>query len=218
MTFRAWMLGLGLILLGASASPIPAEERSKWEFELLPYAWIPGQFGTLNVKGRTAPIDVSVREGLEIATGGNAFFGTGYLSASYERWSAFVDAFGGYAEVATAQKIPTRFCTLCIASRARLLRAMPHALNRVEDIVLLAEEVVRPAPLRGAARSLPRRRERPADRRAAGDHRGAPPSRVVGACVLPDERPGCDPPRSKLEARRPRCRLHFMPIVGRGRA
>jgi hypothetical protein len=118
MTLRPWTLGFGLMLLGASASAVPAQERSKWEFEFLPYVWIPGQFGTLDVKGRTAPIDVSVRDGLELATGGNAFFAAGYLSASYERWSAFVDAFGGYAEVATVQKIPTRFCTLCIASRA----------------------------------------------------------------------------------------------------
>jgi hypothetical protein len=120
MTLRAWTVGLGLMLLAASASAVPAEESPKWEFEFLPYVWIPGQFGTLDVKGRTAPIDVSVRDGLELATSGNAFLAAGYLSASYDRWSAFVDAFGGYAEVATTQKIPTRFCTLCIAARADL--------------------------------------------------------------------------------------------------
>lgn len=119
MTLRAWTLGLVLVLLMATAG-LADEERSKWEFEVVPYAWIPGQFGTLNVKGRTAPIDVTVKDGLDLATGGNAMFAALYLSASYERWSAFVDSFGGYAEVSTLQKIPTRFCTLCVASKAKM--------------------------------------------------------------------------------------------------
>jgi hypothetical protein len=119
MISRAWMLGLGLMLLGASAG-IAADERSKWEFEFVPYVWIPGNAGTVNVKGRTAPIDVSVRDALDLATSGNAFTGAGYFSLSYDRWSAFVDAFGGFAEESTLEKIPTRFCTLCVAAKADL--------------------------------------------------------------------------------------------------
>jgi hypothetical protein len=115
----AFAVGLGLLLWAGTAA-VAAEEPSKWAFEVLSYAWIPGNFGTLNVKGRTADVDVSVRDALEIATSGDAFFAAGYFSAAYDRWSAFVDSFGGFVEESTVEKIPTKFCTLCIAAKAEL--------------------------------------------------------------------------------------------------
>jgi hypothetical protein len=118
MSWRASTLGVALILLTAGA--VAAEEPSKWEFEFAPYVWVPGTFGTVNVKGRTAIVDTTVKDSLDLATGGNAFVAAGYFSASYDRWSAFFDAFGGYLEESAVEKVPTRFCTLCIAGKADL--------------------------------------------------------------------------------------------------
>jgi hypothetical protein len=112
-------LGL-LLLLIAGVPALAAEEPSKWQFEFNPYAWIPGTFGTVNVRGRTAVLDTTVKDTLDLATSGNAFAAGGYFSASYDRWSTFVDAFGGYLNESTAEKIPTRFCTLCVAATAKI--------------------------------------------------------------------------------------------------
>jgi len=48
----------------------------------------------------------------------------GYLGLHCDRWSTFVDAFGGYAEVAASETIPTRFCTVSVAGKAELREAI----------------------------------------------------------------------------------------------
>jgi hypothetical protein len=112
---------IGLALLALLAGGIAwADERPHWEFEVAPYAWIPGNFGTATVKGRTANIDVSVRDALDLATSGNAFTAAGYFSIAYDRWSVFADAFGGYAEASVSETIPTRFCTASVAGKAKI--------------------------------------------------------------------------------------------------
>lgn len=124
MTTRRTFLASGLLAFGlllcTAARAVAAEEPSKWAFEVLLYGWIPGTFGTLDVKGRTADIDTSVRDALELATSGDAFVAAGYFSAAYDRWSVFLDSFGGYEELDTVEKIPTKFCTLCIAAKAEV--------------------------------------------------------------------------------------------------
>jgi hypothetical protein len=124
MSLRGCTLGLVLMLLGARTPSVAAEETSaepsKWAFEVLPYAWLPGNFGALTVAGRTAIIDVTVKDLVDLATDGDALAAGGYFSVAYDRWSAFLDAYGGYANLNTTQKIPTRFCTLCIAAKAKL--------------------------------------------------------------------------------------------------
>jgi len=123
---KRWMLGLALALLAvgtpwrAAAEEPSKEEPSKWQFEFAPYAWIPGTHGTVNVKGRTAVIDTTVHDALVIATSGHAWVVGGYFSAGYDRWSVFADAWGGYEEVSTTEKVPTRFCTLCLAAKAKI--------------------------------------------------------------------------------------------------
>ena len=119
MTRAAWALALGLLLV-AGAPALAEEEPSKWQFEFLPYVWLPGDFGTVNVRGRTAFLDTTVKDVLDLATSGNAFTAGGYLAASYDRWSTFVDAYGGYGNLSAAEKIPTRFCTLCVAATAKI--------------------------------------------------------------------------------------------------
>jgi hypothetical protein len=110
---------LAFVLLGL-ASPVVAAEPSRWEFEASVYGWIPGNFGTLEVDGRSAAIDATIYDVLHLVFDGDALAGAGWFSARYDRWSAFVDAFGGYAEESVNEKVPTRFCTLCLAATAEL--------------------------------------------------------------------------------------------------
>jgi hypothetical protein len=95
-------------------------EEPRWQFEALPYAWLPGNFGTLDVKGRSVSFATTVRDGIDLATAGNAMFAAGYFSLSRDRWSAFADAFGGYAEESVVENIPTRFCTVSVKTRAEI--------------------------------------------------------------------------------------------------
>ena len=65
MRWTAIVLGVALLGIGVTGLA-RAEEQSSWEFEVVPYAWVPGNFGTVNVKGHTADIDVTVRDGLDL--------------------------------------------------------------------------------------------------------------------------------------------------------
>jgi hypothetical protein len=86
----------------------------------MPYAWIPGNFGSLTVKGRAVAIDVTVKDALDLATSGNAFTAGGYFSLAWNEWSVFVDAFGGYAETSVRESVPTQLCTLDVAAKSKL--------------------------------------------------------------------------------------------------
>ena len=94
------IVAIGLLLL-ASASPAlaaaeqTAEPAAGWQFDVMPYAWIPGMFGSVQVKGRTADIDATIGDVLTVLWHGDAFTVSGYFAARYDRWSAFVDAYGG---------------------------------------------------------------------------------------------------------------------------
>jgi hypothetical protein len=95
---------------GESQSLAADEEPPGWQFEFMPYAWAPGAFGSVRVKGRTADIDVTISDLLTVLWHGDAFAVGGYFAARYERWSAFVDAFGGFENVGSTVHIPTRAC------------------------------------------------------------------------------------------------------------
>lgn len=124
MRWTAWTLGVGLALLAATSDPVAAAEQSGWEsgweYEVAPYGWIFGTFGTLDVRGRSASIDSTIGDTLELVFDGDALAAAGYFSMSHDRWSLFVDAFGGYAEESATAKIPTAFCTACLAATAEI--------------------------------------------------------------------------------------------------
>ena len=118
-----------VVLLLAIATPClaaeeqPAEQQSEdWQFEVMPYAWIPGTFGTIEVKGHTAHADVGMGDVLTLLWHGDAFTAGGYFLARYDPWNAFafLDAYGGFENLHVSQTIPTRFCTVRVSSTARL--------------------------------------------------------------------------------------------------
>src|SRR4029077_13875616 len=82
------------LLLMLAARSVAAEEASPaWQFEVMPYAWIPGTFGSIKVKGRTAAVDTTMGDVLTLLWHGDAFTAGGYFAARYDRWSGFLDAY-----------------------------------------------------------------------------------------------------------------------------
>jgi len=91
-------LASGNACLAAEPSEEESSDTKRWELELFPYVWIPGNFGTLEARGRTAQVDVSVKDSLDLATAGNAFTGSGFFELRYDRLFTYVDGFGGYVD------------------------------------------------------------------------------------------------------------------------
>jgi hypothetical protein len=116
----------GLALLVSASMGVAAEEEPApgWQFDVMPYAWIPGIFGTVSVKGRTANVDIPLGEVLTLLWHGEAFTGGGYFAARYDRWSFFTDAYGGFLNLGVSENIPTKFCTLHAAATLRLKLAL----------------------------------------------------------------------------------------------
>jgi hypothetical protein len=97
-----------------------ADEPAGWQFEVAPYAWIPGTYGTIDVRGRTAHADTGPGEILSLLFKGDALAAGGYFAARYDRWSAFLDAFGGFVKESIIEDVPTRFCTLSIGAKGTI--------------------------------------------------------------------------------------------------
>jgi hypothetical protein len=126
MTLPRALIAVAL-LLAIAAPSFAADEQAQnqqddWQFELLPYAWIPGTFGTVEVRGRTAHVDVTMGDLLTLLWHGDAFAAGGYFLARYDPWNAFafLDAYGGFENVHASETIPTRFCTVTAAATLRL--------------------------------------------------------------------------------------------------
>src|SRR5262245_7025117 len=106
---------LGVILLAGASAALAAEEQTPqpaagWQFDVMPYAWLPDTVATVQVKGRTASVDVTIGDVLTLLWHGDAMTAGGYFAARYDRWSAFVDAYGGFLNAGSSVHIPTRAC------------------------------------------------------------------------------------------------------------
>jgi hypothetical protein len=100
-----------LALLVAASTALAADEEPApgWQFEVMPYAWIPGTFGTVQVRGRTAHVDTTLGDVFTLLWHGDAFTVGGYFGVRYDRWSFFTDAYGGFLNTGASESIPTRF-------------------------------------------------------------------------------------------------------------
>src|SRR5262245_16671426 len=140
MTPMRWLVALAMLVVAAPAiaadpagleaptsavddadsTAVPAARAPHLEYDLFLYVWIPGQFGTVDVKGRTAHLDVTVKDALDTATSGNSWVGSGYFGVRYDRFSAFIDAWGGYARVAARVTVPLPRCTVDVAGEEKV--------------------------------------------------------------------------------------------------
>jgi hypothetical protein len=77
-----------------------------------PYAWIPGSFGSVDVRGRTAHVSVTPLDLLETVFDGDAIGAAGYASVRWRRFHVFVDAYGGVAKTDQRVTVPTPRCAL----------------------------------------------------------------------------------------------------------
>jgi hypothetical protein len=98
----------------------PDAAPSPWELDVLPYAWIPGTYGSLDVAGRTVHIDTTPSDVLNLLFDGNAFAAAAYFGLAYERFSVFADTFGGYEEVRVNEEIPTQLCKLSVRAKDKM--------------------------------------------------------------------------------------------------
>jgi hypothetical protein len=121
MSTRRWAACPGLaVVLGTLRAAAAEDAPSPWRFEFEPYGWISGTYGTIDVDGYTAHLDVGPGDLLDAVFDGRALAAAGYFSVGYERWSAFVDVYGGGARVDVDQDIPTPFCTLTVSARDKM--------------------------------------------------------------------------------------------------
>src|SRR5262245_51532908 len=109
------IVALGLTLLASTSPGLAAEEQTPqpaagWQFDVMPYAWIPGMFTTVQVKGRTASIDAPIGDVLTLLWHGNAMTAGGYFAARYDRWSALVEAYGGFLDDGSSVKMYYQTC------------------------------------------------------------------------------------------------------------
>src|SRR5262245_40725505 len=102
---------LMLVCAALCTRPVDAadEEPVGWQFEAMPYVWLPGTFGTIEVKDRTATVHTTIGDVLTLLWHGDAFTFGGYFGARYDRWNLFADAYGGFLDESAIEQIPTRF-------------------------------------------------------------------------------------------------------------
>jgi len=114
-------VGVALLLWSASVARAAGDQTpSPWRFEIAPYAWISGTYGTVDVDGYTARLDVTPYDLLSAVFDGDALAAAGFFSVGYERWTVFADIYGGGGRQDVRQDIPTPFCTLTVDARDRM--------------------------------------------------------------------------------------------------
>jgi hypothetical protein len=103
------LAAVALVVVASTTFAADEESGPGWQFEFMPYAWIPGTFGTVQVRGRTAHVDTTLGDVFTLLWHGDAFTIGGYFAARYDRWSFFTDAYGGFLDQSVSETIPTRF-------------------------------------------------------------------------------------------------------------
>ena len=154
MRWKNRVLGVTFVLLAAATASLAADaESSKWQFDVFPYGWLAGNYGTVTVKGNTAHINVTPSDLYGLLEDGKAFAGAGYFAASYDRFSVFVDSMGGYVSESVDEQIPTPLCCgISVRARARIklgVRRNYHVESAAETATW---EALRPRPARLGAR------------------------------------------------------------------
>src|SRR5262249_59103247 len=93
---RMMLAALALVVAASTTFAADEEPAPGWQFDFMPYLWLPGAFGTVAVKGRTAHVHTTLGDSLTLLWHGDAFTFGGYLAARYDRWSFFTHAYRGF--------------------------------------------------------------------------------------------------------------------------
>src|SRR5262249_17640739 len=97
------------------------QEPPGWRFDAALYMWLPGLFGTVQAHDRTADVDLTVDEVIDLVFDRwRALDGGGHFEAHYDRLDLFADVVGGYVKPgasATTERLgrPVRFDALLTA-------------------------------------------------------------------------------------------------------
>lgn len=88
---------LALLLATGAATVARAAEGAVdgWSFEVAPYLWLPEVQGTLKIRDETAQLNVTFNDVFDLLGAGDLFAAGGHAEARYDRFSFFLDAFGG---------------------------------------------------------------------------------------------------------------------------
>lgn len=116
---------LGRDLAACRLARIEARQRCRdelrLEIDVMPYAWVPGTYGSIAVQDTTVHLDVTPLDVLELLFDGNAFAGSAAIAASYGPFGLFADSTGGYMESRVTQDVPTPLCcTLRIDAKSKV--------------------------------------------------------------------------------------------------
>ena len=92
-----------LLLTGVAPAARAAEEGAAgpWSFELTPYIWLPEVQGQITVRDQTANLDVDFGDVFDLLGAGDLFAAGGHAEVRYDRFSFFLDAFGGTVRPST---------------------------------------------------------------------------------------------------------------------
>lgn len=115
-----WLAASALALAMAPAVLAQQAGPSGWQFELVPYAWIPGAYGPIDVKGRSLTASSGPGAVLSLLFDGDAFAIGTYAGARYDRWFGYTDVYGGFLRDTVSETVPTRFCNLKLDTKASL--------------------------------------------------------------------------------------------------
>lgn len=88
---------LAFLLAAGLSSTARAEEGAvnKWSFEVAPYLWLPEVQGTIRIRNETADLNVTFNDVFDLLGAGKLFAAGGHAEVRYDRFSFFLDAFGG---------------------------------------------------------------------------------------------------------------------------
>lgn len=101
---RSIAAALAVLLLSTGlVSTVRAEEGAvnPWSFEVAPYLWLPEVQGPLTIRDKTANLNVTFADVFDLLGAGDLFAAGGHAEVRYDRFSFFLDAFGGTVRPST---------------------------------------------------------------------------------------------------------------------
>jgi hypothetical protein len=84
-----------LLEAGVADAAGAGESPSSWSFEATPFLWLPEVHGKISARSLSASVDVDFAKLFDLLGNGELFAAGGHFEAHHDRFSLFLDAFGG---------------------------------------------------------------------------------------------------------------------------